>query len=63
MCLLFCMTFGAVIPLLAAWCTDRDLGIEDMFTGKAAFRFRIREAKGCRTICLIKSIDVAEERG
>jgi hypothetical protein len=30
--LTFCVAFRAVIPLLATWCSDRDLGIENMFT-------------------------------
>ena len=29
-----CVAFRAVVPLLAARCTDGDLRIEDMFAGK-----------------------------
>jgi hypothetical protein len=32
MCLRFTMAFGAVVPLFAAWGTDRDLNIQDVFT-------------------------------
>jgi hypothetical protein len=32
MCLRFTMTFGAIVPSLAAWSADRDLSIQDVFT-------------------------------
>lgn len=34
-----CVTLGAVIPLLAAWCSDGDLGIKDVFADRSAQRF------------------------
>ena len=33
MCLRFGMAFSAVVPLLATWCADRDLRVQDVFTG------------------------------
>ena len=32
MCLRFGMAFSAVVPLLATWCADRDLRVQDVFT-------------------------------
>lgn len=31
-CLRFTMAIDAIVPLLAAWSSDRDLGVQDVFT-------------------------------
>lgn len=28
------VAFGAIVPLLAAWCSDGDLRVQDVFAGK-----------------------------